>query len=93
VRELEDLASTAVRARGHARAAIVEKLAELDAILIAATIGQTAAPDAERLRAEARDELAPFSTRMPAAARQAAEAAAFRRLVREAAHLPTIAYE
>jgi hypothetical protein len=93
VRELEPLAASAVRARGDARAAIVARLAELDASMLHDVIGDTPREDAERLRAEAREELAPFGARMPAHAHERAVESAFVRLVREAAGLPILTYE
>lgn len=93
VRELEPLAASAVRARGDARAAIVTRLAELDAAMMQDAIRETPGGEAERLRAEAREELAAFSGRMPAEAHQHAVEAAFTRLVREASGLPILTYE
>lgn len=93
VRELEQLAASGGRARGEARATIVTRLAELDGALMQEAIGGIPAGDAEGLWREARGELAPFTARMPAAAREAAVSAAFRRLVREASGLPTLTYE
>ena len=48
---------------------------------------------AEQLRVEAGEELSAFSSRMPPEARAKASEAAFARLVRESAGLPTITYE
>ena len=93
IRELEELAGSAARARGEARAILVERLSKLDAALIEAAIGQLDRARAEALRLEAADELAAFGSRMPADARQRAVDAAFVRLTREAAGLPTLTYE
>jgi hypothetical protein len=93
VRELEDIASSAVGSRGEARARLVYRLGELDVALVDAAIEQLEAARAGELRHEAAEELAPFAARMPAEARQRAELSAFRRLAREAANLPTIGYE
>lgn len=93
IRELEQMAATAGRARGEARTAIVARLNELDAALIDNATRELAADKAEKLRREAEEELAPFGPRMPADARTRATAAAFTRLVREDAGLPTLAYE
>ena len=56
-------------------------------------IGQLDRVRAEQLRAEACEELAGFGSRMPPDARMNAIEAAFVRLVRESAGLPTISYE
>lgn len=93
IRELESVAPGAVRARGEARAAIVVRLAEIDAALIAETIAELTPAESERLRAEANAELLPFGGRMPEDARARALEAAFERLVREATGLPTLRYE
>ena len=93
IRELEVLVATATRARGAARAGIVEHLAALDWQLVAAAVEDLDSARAERLRAEAADELSAFGARMPPDARARAAEAAFVRLVREDAALPTIRYE
>jgi hypothetical protein len=93
VRQLEEIAASAARARGDARAGIIARLAELDAALMTTARGALIASEAERLRAEAIEELAPFGARMPADARTRATDLAFQRLVRDAAGLPTLTYE
>ena len=93
IRELEAVVAVATRARGAARAGIVEQLAELDARLIATAVEQLDGPSGARLRAEAAEELSAFGARMPPDARARAVEAAFVRLVREDAALPTISYQ
>jgi hypothetical protein len=93
IRELEEIAASAAKARGQARAAIVIRLSQLDDELMTAAIGQLDARRAEQLRAEAGEELSVFGSRMPPEARAKASEAAFARLVRESAGLPTITYE
>ena len=93
IRELEAVIADATRVRGAARAAIVEQLAELDARLMATAVEHLDAARAGRLRAEAAEELGAFAARMPADARTRATDAAFVRLVREEAALPTLSYE
>jgi hypothetical protein len=93
VRELEAMASQAPRARGDVRARLVQRLAELDAIMVAAATEALDRPRAEALRREAADELAPFGARMSDGVRARAHEGAFRRLVREAAALPTLTCE
>ena len=93
IRQLEEMAASAGRARGEARSAIVARLGELDASLIGAASGELDQRRADALRNEAADELAPFGARMPAEVRARATQAAFHRLVREASGLPTLTYE
>jgi hypothetical protein len=90
VRELDRLRSAARQARGAARAAILDRLAELDVGLIDAARSALDASEAAELRARAESELAPFAPRMPADARAAALEAAFARLIRDAAGLPVL---
>lgn len=92
IRELEQLASNAPRARGEARGRIVARLGEIDADLVQAATAHLA-ERTDALRKEAGEELAPFGARMPAEARARATEAAFVRLVREASGLPTLAYD
>jgi hypothetical protein len=93
IRELETLAAGAHRARGEARAAIVARLGELDGRLMTAARAALDVEQAKTLRAEALQELAAFAERMPSEPRERATEAAFTRLVREAARLPTLTYE
>jgi hypothetical protein len=93
IRELERIAASAPRARGDARAAIIARLAHMDDELTTTVIGQLDGPRVRQLRAEAGEELAVFGNRMPPDARAKAIEAAFVRLVRESAGLPTISYE
>lgn len=93
IRELEAVAAAATTARGSARAGIVEQLAALDAQLVAAAMEDLDGSRAAALRAEAVEELSGFGVRMPPEARAHATDAAYVRLVRESAGLPTIRYE
>jgi hypothetical protein len=93
IRDLEEIAASATRARGEARAAIIARLSALDASLVGAAIGELDERRADELRSEAAGELAPFGARMPADARERAIHAAFQRLVREASSLPTLTYD
>jgi hypothetical protein len=93
IRELEQIAGPAVHARGEARAALIAQLSSMDAALMRAAIGRLDREQAERLRAEAAEELAAFGNRMPPEAKARAIESAFVRLVREGAGLPTIRYE
>jgi hypothetical protein len=93
IRELEQIAASASRARGEARAAIISRLARMDDELMTAVLSQLDGRQAGQLRAEAGDELSAFGERMPPDARAKATEAAFVRLVRQHAGLPTISYE
>ena len=92
VRELDALRPQAAHARGDARAAIVSRLASLDAEL--QTIARTHASDAVRTAAarEARTDLEPFRERMSAEAFAAAVQSATDRQLRDAAGLPHARY-
>jgi hypothetical protein len=91
--ELDGLLVEARHARGQRRAAIIQRLADLDRELLECLIGELDQASAASYRREAERELAPFAGRMAAGTREAAEDAAFRRLVREGAGLPAISFE
>ena len=90
VRELDRQKAQAKHARGEARTAILDRLGALDAELLDAYRSQL--DDAARadLRAKAEAEIAPFAARMTPDARSAAVEAAFTRLLRESAGLPSL---
>jgi hypothetical protein len=90
VRELDGLRAAAKHARGEARAAIAARLAALDGELLDAIRASVDETRRRELTAEAEAEIAPFAARMPADARARAVAAAFDRLVRDTAGLPTL---
>jgi hypothetical protein len=93
VRELEPMADAARGARGEARARLVERLDDLDGVLLSVALRQIDETAQARLRAEAEEELAPFGGRLAPDARAGALDAAFARLARESMGLPTIRYE
>src|SRR4051812_7498395 len=92
VRELDRLKASAKQARGEARTAILDRLAALEAVLLAAARAEL--DDARRadLQSKADAEIAPFAARMTADARRAAADAAFARLLRESAGLPALSF-
>ena len=92
VRELDRARAAAKSARGHDRAALVDRLAAMDAALVAAAIGELAAEPRAALRREAEAEIAPFASRMPAGARDEASRRAFERLVRDHFGLPVLTF-
>jgi hypothetical protein len=93
VRVLDAVAEQSHRARGEARDALVERLAELDARLLRTAAESLDEGTAAKLRQEAEEELAAFGQRMPPEARAAAVEAAFLRLVRESFRLPRISLD
>jgi hypothetical protein len=92
LRELDQLAGDAKRARGETRAALVGRLARLDDELMHVAAAELDEQSAAAARREAAEELAPFGTRMVPDARARALEAAFLRAVRESLDLPTISY-
>lgn len=93
VHDLDELAARAKGARGEARTAIVEQLADLDRRLLEAARRAVDPRTAEALRIEAEAELAGFAARMPAPQRERTIGLACDRLLREALNLPVLAYE
>ena len=93
VATLDELVTTARQARGDARAAIIARLAELDAALLSVAREHVDPTTAASLRKEAGGELAPFVARMTPEARERALALAFDRYLRESLALPTLTYE
>jgi len=93
VRELDRLVAEARHARGGARAGIIDYLAKLDRVLVDAAVRELDSRTAAELREEAVRELASFGERIMPEARAAAVQAAFERLVRESAALPSIRYD
>ena len=93
VRALDGLATSAERARGHARERILADLQALDTRLINAARAATSEALLAELESQADDDLRPFRDRMPADAWRQARAAAQARLLRERAQLPAMAGE
>ena len=93
VRELDGLAADAKHARGDARARVIDRLAALDAGLLAAAVDEIEPQQADALKREAEAELAPFGSRMAPDVRDRAIATAHQRLVREALGVPVLRYE
>jgi hypothetical protein len=91
--ELDTMRADAARARGEARLRLIDRLAVLDAELVAA-IRQLADPAlVERLDRQAEAELSAFRERMPAVAFARAVDAALARLLRQHFQLPAIAFD
>jgi hypothetical protein len=93
VRELDRARAAAKHARGEARSTLIDRLGVLDRELLDAARDEIDPPRRATLRAEAETEIAPFAARMAGDARARAIAAAFDRLLRDAAGLPVISHE
>jgi hypothetical protein len=93
VRELDQMLTPAKHARGAARAAMVDRLASLDRQLLDAARSGLPPAESESLKAQAEADLAPFRERMTSEAWTGAMEAAFDRLVREHAGLPSLPVE
>ena len=93
VAELDVARATARHLRGAARAALVQRLEELDRQLMAAARARLADTAHASLRREAEAELAPFRARMPHAAYEQSLAACMDRLLRHQARIPTLILE
>jgi len=91
-RELDDARTRAGGVRGDARRALVERLAALDAELLARARERVTEAERAALAAEAEQELAPYRTSLNADVFARTREAAIDRLVRERANLPTISY-
>ncbi len=93
VREVDAARATAKGLRGNARAALLQRLAQLDAELLTAARAQVPDPARDELRREAEAELAPFRARMPQAAWEQSMVACMDRLLRDRVRLPILTLE
>jgi hypothetical protein len=93
VRELDRARAGARSLRGEARTRLLDRLEALDGELLAAAREACGPERLAALRAEAETDLEAFRARMPEAAYRHAAHAAVDRLVRDAAGLPTLAFE
>ena len=93
VRELDAARAKAKSIRGEARDALIDRLRQLDALLIDALREQAEQALLRQLAAEADEELKPFRARMPAEEYVQSHRACIDRLLRERAGLPAIGYE
>jgi hypothetical protein len=91
--EIDRLAGDAKQSRGDARAAILDRLAELDRGLLQAAAAELDPEALETARRDAEAELAPFGSRLAPDVRAQAVEAAFERLVRDSLGLPQIRYQ
>ena len=93
IERLESIRDLAATSRGHARAQLIDDLAELDRTLGAAARESCPADVRAALADDAAADLEPFRERLPAAAYQRALDSCLDRLLRERLGLPRIAYE
>jgi hypothetical protein len=91
--ELDDLAARAKQARGDERAAMIGRLAQLDASLTEAARKRIDSRTLAALQAEADAELSGLAERMPAEQLARARRLAVDRLMRDAMNLPVLSYE
>jgi hypothetical protein len=93
IRELDTARAGAKGLRGERRDALLQRLRELDGVLLAAAREGCDAGVLRGLASEAETQLAPFRDRMAASAYAQSHQACLDRLVRERAQLPTIAFD
>lgn len=93
VRELDRHKASAKHARGEARTALIDRLSALDRELLEAARNEVDERQRQELRAQADAEIAPFASRMPPDAKTTALDAAFERLLRDFAALPSLRVE
>lgn len=93
VREIDASRGTAKTLRGEARARLLERLRELDGVLLTAVRERMEPAALRALHVEAEAELAPFRERMPRDAYEQSRRAASDRLLRERTKLPAIALD
>jgi hypothetical protein len=90
VRSLDALRTDAARARGDARADVLERIVSIDDALTDAALESLDAATRDSLESEAEIELAPFRARMADDAYAQSRRAAMRRLVRQHFGLPSL---
>lgn len=90
VRSLDAIRGEAARARGDAREALLARIADAEATLVAAAAGAISEAERLALEKEADAELAPFRQRMTADAYAQSRRAAVERLVRHYFGLPEV---
>ena len=93
VSELDTARARAKALRGEARRAFLDRLAEIDRVLLETARMHCDPATLEELQAEADTELASFRPRMAAEAYERARAACVDRFIRERARLPIVRFE
>ncbi len=93
VRELDLARGRAAHSRGETRAALLARLAEIDADVVTAARESAGEAEWQAIEQEARETMASFKQGMTAEAHDRAVAVSARRLLRERFGLPVVAYE
>jgi len=93
VSELDTARARAKVLRGESRKAFLDRLAEIDRLLLDTARMHGGPATLEELRAEADTELASFRGRMTVEAYERARAACVDRLIRERARLPVVSFD
>jgi hypothetical protein len=91
--EIDRLSGESKKSRGDARAAILDRLAELDKGLLRMATAELDDAAVTAARREAEAELAPFGSRLSPEMRAQAVEAAFERHVRDTLGLPMVRYQ
>ena len=93
VRELDTARASSKALRGQAREAMLDRLRDVDAEMLALVSERLATSELGELRLEAAQELAPFRDRMPPDAYERAVQTCVDRLMRERTRLPQVAFD
>jgi hypothetical protein len=93
VSELDAARARAKALRGEARKVFLDRLVEIDRLLLDTARMHSDPATLEELRAEADAELASFRARMAADAYERARGACVDRLVRERTRLPVVSFD
>jgi hypothetical protein len=93
VRQLDALRAAGKAPRGEARAHVLETLRTIDERLMSDVRALVSAAEMQTVEQEAEESLAPFRSRMPAAAWMTARTAAMDRALRARLQLPVISFE
>jgi hypothetical protein len=88
-----EMSTRTASARGAARESVLARLSALDATIVDAAVSDLTPDRLRALQEQAEGELAPFKTRLDAAAWASAVLTARRRAVRLALGLPTLSFE
>jgi hypothetical protein len=93
VRELDTWRASAKTLRGEARERLLDRLQELDGLLLDAARAACDPTTFQQLERDANAELAPFRTRLSADAYEQARRVCLERIIRERFGLPIVAYD
>lgn len=93
VRELDTWRARAKTLRGETRERLLDRLRDLDRLLLTAARTACDPPTLQQLERDADAELAPFRTRLPPDAYEQARRVCLERIIRERYGLPVVAYD